>query len=370
MNSSIVNIVFTSCYGKIIIQVNHTTKVGDLIKEYFKKIEKSNLLTNNLENIYFIFSAILLNNHIDKTIESLSMIDFSNIEVINGVNNNYKNFEIIDTIKENIFTSVYKAKILSNNELVAIKKIFKDKIKDEMKYSLCKKTITDKEFEPIIKKFNKEIENTKKCQCENSVSLYDYYDKEKEFIIIMELCDETLFDLLCEKENGFNSEEIKEILLQLNNVFKKMHYNKISHRDIKLNNILIKYYDEYKTRYKVLLSDYGISNQLYSLTQKFTTHAGSQLIMAPEILNDEDYTDKCDLWSLGIIIYQLYTKDFPYKGNVEKAILNQIQRIGLSVLDNIDENDNTLKDLLSKLLVRDPNERMTWEEYFNHPFFN
>ena len=117
MNSSIVNIVFTSCYGKIIIQVNHTTKVGDLIKEYFKKIEKSNLLTNNLENIYFIFSAILLNNHIDKTIESLSMIDFSNIEVINGVNNNYKNFEIIENIKENIFTSVYKAKILSNNEL-------------------------------------------------------------------------------------------------------------------------------------------------------------------------------------------------------------------------------------------------------------
>jgi serine/threonine protein kinase len=118
----------------------------------------------------------------------------------------------------------------------------------------------------------------------------------------MELCDETLFHVLCRKQNGFSSKEIQKILLQLNEVFKRMNYYNISHRDIKLNNILIKYLNKEKTRFKVLLSDYGISNQLYSLTQKFNTHAGSQLIMAPEILNDEKYNNKCDLWSLGIII--------------------------------------------------------------------
>ena len=239
-----------------------------------------------------------------------------------------------------------------------------------MKFTLCKDEITEEDFRPEIEKFNKELENMQKCHCDNSVNIYDYYDNGNEFTIIMELCDETLFHLLCRKKNGFSSKEIKSILLQLNNVFKRMNYYNISHRDIKLNNILIKYLNPQKTQYKILLSDYGISNQLYSLTQKFTTHAGTQLIMAPEILNDEKYSNKCDLWSLGIIIYQLYKKEFPYKGTVEKAILNQIEQKGQTVLNAIDEKDRKLKDLLSKLLVRDPEKRISWEKYFEHPFFN
>ena len=155
-------------------------------------------------------------------------------------------------------------------------------------------------------KFNKEIEYMKLCHYQNSFEIYDFFDEEKEFIIIMELCDETLFHLLCRKQKGFSSAEIKNILLQLNNAFQRVNYYKISHRDIKLNNILIKYLNKEKTKYKVLLSDYSISNQLYSITGKFSTHAGSQIIMALEILNDEKYNNKCDLWSLGIIIYQLY----------------------------------------------------------------
>ena len=66
-----------------------------------------------------------------------------------------------------------------------------------------------------------------------------------------------------------------------------MNIYKISHRDIKLNNILVKYLNNEKTEYKLILSDYGLSNQIYSLTQKFTTHAGNQIILAPEILRAE-----------------------------------------------------------------------------------
>ena len=91
--------------------------------------------------------------------------------------------------------------------------------------------------------------------------------------------------------------------------------------------------------------------------------------MAPEILNDEEYSNKCDLWSLGIIIYQLYTKNFPYKGTVESPILKQIEKEWQKVLNIIDEKDKMLKDLLSHLLVRNPEKRYSWEEYFKHPFF-
>ena len=374
---------------KICMQFKIGTKIRDIIKKYFIRIQKPNLLSQNIDNIYFMCNGVILNNKLDETLESITgnFHFLYSLSVLNGRGNDY-NYEIVSTIKENIFSSVFKARkkinsnnipllpnIISNydprinNEFVAIKKIYKDKIKEEMKFTFCKDEITEEDFKPEIAKFNKELENMQKCQCEYSVHIFDYYDKEKEFTIIMELCDETLFHVLCRKKNGFNSKEIQEILLQLNEVFKRMHYYKISHRDIKLNNILIKYLNNEKTKFKVLLSDYGISNQLYSLTMKFTTHAGSQLIMAPEILNDEKYDNKCDLWSLGIIIYQLYTKKFPYMGTVEKAILNQIKQKGLSVLNAIDPKDKNLKDLLSKLLVSNPDKRISWEDYFKHPFF-
>ena len=146
-----------------------------------------------------------------------------------------------------------------------------------------------------------------------------------------------------------------------------IHKKGIAHRDIKLNNILVKYLNEEKTKFKVLLSDYGVSNQLNSMTKRYSTHAGTQIIMAPEILNGEKYNNKCDLWSLGVIIFQLYAKKPPYTGQYDNVILNKIDKLGQSVLDII--KDEKLKDLLSKLLVKNPEKRISWEEYFKHDFF-
>ena len=206
------------------------------------------------------------------------------------------------------------------------------------------------------------------CHCENSVEIYDYYDTKDEFVIVMELCDDTLHNVLANTENGFSVAKIKEILLQLNNAFKIMHENKISHRDIKLNNILVKYLNNEHTDFKVLLSDYGISNQLNELITSFNTHIGTRIYMAPEILKGEKYNDKCDLWSLGVNIYKLKTKEFPYKGKIDNEILDQIRQKGQTVLNKI--HDESLRNLLSRLLVENPQERISWDEYFEHEFFN
>ena len=348
------------------------TTLSELIEIYFKRIGKSNLLVNNIENIYFIYNGetIQKNEYNKKICEFFFFQNNNLVEVVNSSDNRI-DYEIESEIKINVYTGVYKAKIKDSSDYVAVKKIFKDKIKEEMIFSLGRLEITEEDFKPEIEKFNKEIKNMEYCACENSVKIYDYYDTENEFVIIMELCDETLFHTLIRKTKGkpggFSAEEIKQILLQLNNVFKLMNYYNITHRDIKLNNILVKYLDEEKTKYKVLLSDYGISNQLSSITKKFSTHAGTHLIMAPEILNNEKYTNKCDLWSLGVNIYQMYTKQFPYVSNVEKGILDLIEKNKQTILNVI--KDEKLKDLLSKLLVRNPENRISWEEYFEHPFF-
>ena len=368
------NFIFKGYPENIIISIEREKQLKDLINEYFKNIKKSNLIYRNVDNIYFIIDAKIITSQTNGTIESFFKNNASStflVEVVNGRNhNNKENFQIDSIIKENLFTNVYRAKVDFTNELVAVKKIKKEKIIEQIKNQNMENKVTDEDFQKLNEKFNKEIEFMEKCQCENSVAIYDYYDTESDFIIIMELCDKTLFDLLIETQNGFSSEEIKNILLQLKTVFEKMNYYNIVHRDIKLNNILIKYLDQNKTQYKVLLSDYGISNQINSITQKLDTYIGTRLLMAPEILESLPYTNKCDLWSLGIIIYQLYTKRLPYEGNVDKQILKNIDTLGQKVLDKIDDKDKLLKDLLSKLLVKDPEKRISWENYFTHPFFN
>ena len=365
------NIYFYNGSEIILITIEKEKTIEELINEYFKRKEKSNLSIENIENTYFIFnSEIIKYKYNKKTIKSilsnLSRIDVYHLEY----NNQSINYKEISPIKNNVYTSVYKGQIqnISNPIYVAIKKIHKERIKEDMMDELLEIEITEKEFLPEIIKFNKEIKNMQLCHCENSVEIYDYFDTEKEFIIVMELCDDTLLRELAKTKNGFTVEKIKEILLQLNNVFKKMHENKIVHRDIKLNNILIIYLNKEKTKFKVLLSDYGISNQINSLSKNLKTYAGTQIIMAPEILsNSKKYGDKCDLWSLGIIIFKLKTKKHPYSGRKDNEILDDIREKGQSVLDVI--KDDKLKDLLSKLLVINPEERISWDEYFNHPFF-
>ena len=94
---------------------------------------------------------------------------------------------------------------------------------------------------------------------------------------------------------------------------------------------------------------------------------GTLLYMAPEILKGEEYNYKCDLWSIGIIIYKLYFGKFPYFGANENAIINKIKELGNKILKETDNKE--LDNLIKNLLEKDSSKRLTWDQYFNHPFF-
>ena len=211
-----------------------------------------------------------------------------------------------------------------------------------------------------------EVNLMKKIENDNSVKIYDQYNSKEEYVIVIELCDCNLKERLDETSNGLKVIEIKNILIQLNNTFRKMVDNKIIHRDIKLENILLKY-DKNK-KYIVKLCDYGVSKQLETLSKEKQSFAGTNLIMAPEVLKDEPYNNKCDLWSLGVIIYQLCFKEFPYDANSQYGIIMKIEQ---SKQENFKKTYNyNLDDLIRKLLIPNPDERITWDQYFNHPFLN
>ena len=203
----------------------------------------------------------------------------------------------------------------------------------------------------------------------NSVKCYEYFNNKDNFVIIMELCDENLSEMLHKRlkngERGFNTDEIYEIMNQLNYTFKIMKENNIMHRDLTLDNILIKYNDEAHKEYTVKLSGYGCSKR--RSISRCNSFVGTPVYMAPEILKNENYNYKCDLWNIGIIIYRLIFGKSPYLGEREIQILKNIEKFGNKIIKKT--GNEALDDLVIKLLEKDPSKRINWDEYFNHSFF-
>ena len=122
-----------------------------------------------------------------------------------------------------------------------------------------------------------------------------------------------------------------------------MYNKKIIYRDLKPSNILISL--DRLDKCIIKLSDYG-SSKFINLSNTITnTMNGTPLTMALEILNGENYNFKSDIWSLGIIIYFMLNKEYPYYGKNEVLLLKDIysnKKLKLS-------NDDKLNDLLIKM---------------------
>ena len=244
------------------------------------------------------------------------------------------------------FGRVYLGEDPKTKELYAIKRVDKRQLQQS---------------QYLEKAFWKEVEIMRKIQSPYSVKLYNVLPSRHYYNMVEELCDGDLSTELKGRPNGFSTEEVRRIMIQLNDAFAQMQKHKIVHRDLKVQNIFIKYTT--RPEFDVKLGDYGFSKELSD--DITATKLGTPITMAPEILMNRAYTSKADLWSIGVIIYHLLFKDLPFKGRNEVMILQNIHH------NNIPRNptDQLLNDLIHRLLVVDPRERITWKDYFAHPFF-
>ena len=259
-----------------------------------------------------------------------------------NITENCKNYSNFIRIGAGTYSNVYRAIDKKTKIYVAIKEI------DKLRFNQPKELLDN------------EIEIMKKIENENSIELKDKIETEEFLYIITDYCEydlETYFKN--KREKPFSINEIRETLIQINNTLKLMLKEKLTHRDLKPKNILI-YLDKLNKNI-IKLSDYGSSKAI----SKTMSIAGTPLTMAPEILNDENDLSKGDLWSIGIIIYYMYFKEYPYNGKNEHMLFKDIT--SGKKLKSID--DKELNDLMNKLLQINVNDRLSWDQYFNHNFF-
>ena len=265
-------------------------------------------------------------------------------------------FVIIKKLGKGQFGIVYEAyKKESKKEHFAIKVMEKEKI--------------DMSNDPdyLYTALKNEIDIMYKMDIETSVKLYEDHEDDHNFYLIMELCDSNL-GVEIAKKKYFNEFELYLLMKQMNSVLSKLRDYGIIHRDLKPDNIMLKKDKNIPILgYQIKLGDYGFSKEVgNNLTD---TRVGSPLYCAPEVMNNEEYNAKVDLWSIGMIIYQLLF-GFPDKVkknlNALKKFINNIQ----FPQNTQNKISDTLKDLILKLLVIKNSNRISIDNYFKHEFFS
>lgn len=264
-------------------------------------------------------------------------------------------YQVISELGKGQFGQVYKVKDITNDNFYAIKRLKKDEI--------CRS-------EYLLSAYNKELLVMKECECENSVKYYEQFVSSSNLNIVMELCDGDLEHWINKHKGFINENQLREIICGLNNVFKIMDQKNIVHRDLKLKNIMIVYKKDKNQVLDIIpkLSDFGFS-KIMDESDITRTKLGTPATMAPEILMGREYTNRCDIWSLGVIMYQLLYKTLPFKARNESDLLKFILSNKFKLPEGCKISE-PLNDLLSKMLVVDPKKRISWQELFNHPFLD
>jgi len=206
----------------------------------------------------------------------------------------------------------------------------------------------------------------KKLKNKYIIELKDHFfdEKNKGYCIVMELCDGNLRDILDKNKSGLSINIINKIFMQLNEALKGMIKKGFIHRDLKPENILIKYADKNKDNFDIKLTDFGFSSDDIGSSIKNHSNAGTEKYKAPEVDNNK-YNKKCDLWSLGIILYELYTNKYIFESKDPQERKNNRENGKI-----VNETDNDiLNKLIRNLLKVNIDDRIGWEEYFNDEFF-
>lgn len=163
-----------------------------------------------------------------------------------------------------------------------------------------------------------EFEILKSLSHENIIKVFCTYSTESYVFIFMEYIKEELLSKLLEKEY-FSEQETKQIMKQLLSVADYLHSQGLVHRDMKLENILIK---EQTDGYLVKVIDFGQAVS-FEEGQTLTKVCGSLFYLPPEVMM-RSYNHKCDIWSLGVICYSLLTGHFPFDSDFDEEIYEKI----------------------------------------------
>jgi len=211
-------------------------------------------------------------------------------------------------------------------------------------------------LEDIITKELLALENLKAH--ENMINFIDKITTEHNLYIITELCEGGDLSKLIEKKTISKSKALfffKQIVEAMCFANSKNYF----HRDLKPENILLK-------ENNIKIADLGFAKCKNDPAVKSDqTYCGTTLYMAPEVSESEKYSWKCDVWSLGVLMFQMLTGKTPWTGKNAAELLKNIKNKELEFPEDC-EIEKDLKNLLRKMLEKNQDARIDFKEVMEH----
>ena len=333
--------------------INVLSNTQTFEKNTIDQIKLTNTEKKNFENI-------IRNSNISREKSELlnlkeeSQIAISSRLFINQINDGpEKKYVIKKLLGRGSFGKVFLAQNITTLEYIAMKEI--PKTSEDL--------LTDSEIMD-------EIEILKNLDHPDIVRIMEFYSTRDSYYIINEYCP--CGELYEQINNKFSETQIAVMFRQIFSGLAYLHSNNIIHRDLKLENILIQEIEKSRETNENLfilkIIDFGTA-KIFDKNKKAKAVVGSSYYIAPEVINKK-YNRECDLWSAGVILYMFIVGHAPFDGGSDREIMEKVKK------GNFRKNEkrwinasNEVKDLINKLLIYEPEKRLTAFEALKHPWF-
>ena len=243
---------------------------------------------------------------------------------------------------------------------------------------------------PSIKKyFDNEISIMRELNHPNIIKFHELLASKSHYYVVMEYCNGGDLTGCLRKYKSiyhrpFSEEIVQYLMRQIIEAIKVIHSHKIIHRDIKLDNILVSFENDYdknnvnmmKAQIKII--DFGLATKLGTALLTYTA-LGSPVNMDPIILKKynkaggyeqlQGYNEKADIWSLGTVFYELLTGEALFKVKDMKELVNKVEKGVYTIPTNMNFSKESLA-FLNSMLQYDANKRLSAEELSNHFFLS
>lgn len=202
------------------------------------------------------------------------------------------------------------------------------------------------------------------------IKIYETFEDSENFFMVLDFCEGGELFRRLEREGNFKESDARTLFSQMVNIIKYCHENQVAHRDLKPENFLL----INNKSLDLMLIDFGLSFQWQKdIRAEILKKEGNGMItgtayyMSPEIFKGS-YDERCDIWSLGIILFMLVTGEPPVAGSTSEEILENVKagRLNLYILEK-KQLDAQLKDLILRMLQPE-GQRMALKDVMWHPW--
>ena len=253
-------------------------------------------------------------------------------------------FDLIELVGQGNYGRVYKAMHKKTGKIYSAKIAYIEKTNE-------------------VESFKKEINILSQCNNQYIVHYFGSYIKGHQIWIILEFCDGgSLYELIKILPRNLNEEEIASLVYMILKGLIFLHENKKIHRDIKTENILLTHEGISK------LADFGVSTQLMHSFSKKITKIGTPFYMSPEVILQNKYDYKCDIWSLGITTIEMAEGEPPFAKIKGYWVLKKIITHPPKGLKNKEKWSKEFNDFVEKCLIYESDKRPSAKELIQHPF--